>query len=182
MIKRGVMSGRTKSPGRSIAWDLGDVLPATPPSSGRQPGGEAHQRSWGREANAIGFETGRFGGRDLGICRAAFPVGPDSEQTDQSSRTGQSRLACDPQRRAASARSAPCSRTPWTLSSSPGQAKSAIGKRNKTGRITLCVQKNVPADPAPIEIFDNVAYRLDYVRIIVFEYLLDRVGTLLLIQ
>ena len=55
--------------------------------------------------------------RAHGICRVAFPVGPDSEQTDQSSRTGQSRLACDPQRRAAPSRSAPCSLAPWTLSS-----------------------------------------------------------------
>jgi hypothetical protein len=54
-----------------------------------------------------------------------------------------------------------------------GQAKSAIGKRNKTGWITLCVEKDVPAGPAPIEIFDHVAYRVDYPRISVFEYLLD---------
>ena len=40
-----------------------------------------------------------------------------------------------------------------------GQAKSAIGKRNKTGWITLRVQKDVPARPAPIEIFDQIAYR-----------------------
>jgi hypothetical protein len=67
--QRGVMSGCAGSAGRLIAWDFGNVSPLPPPSSGRQPAGEEPQRSRGREANAIGFGTGSFGGRDLACSR-----------------------------------------------------------------------------------------------------------------
>jgi hypothetical protein len=42
-----------------------------------------------------------------------------------------------------------------------GQAKSATGK-NKTGQVTLYVQKVVSAGSAPIEIFNEIAYRVDH--------------------
>ena len=143
----------------------------------KDPGGFAPARS------ALEWEASEAGiSRTLGISRAVPRSGPTRNKQTDLRALDNPFLRCDPQRRANSIGSTPCSRAPSTPFSTACSSKSAIGKRNEAGRITLRVQENVAAGSGPIEIFNEVGYRFDHVRAIVPEYLLDRARAIIFAQ